>query len=59
MKEGDDAALPMHGDVDPARIHGPISNDTITDTGNWEDSFAAGDAQRRAACKDWDAAIPA
>ena len=59
VKEGDDAALPMHGDVDPARIHGPISNDTITDTGNWEDSFAAGDAQRRAACKDWDAAIPA
>tara|TARA_R110002049_G_scaffold10127_3_gene50364 strand:- start:66936 stop:68270 length:1335 start_codon:yes stop_codon:yes gene_type:complete len=51
------AELPMHGDVAPADVRGPISNDTIADTADWHDAFARSDAARRAGCTDWDAAI--
>ncbi|QDC10038.1 Rieske 2Fe-2S domain-containing protein [Oceanicola sp. D3] len=57
MAEGKVDELPMHGSVDPAQVFGPISNDTIGDRENWKEAFTASDAERRAACADWDAKV--
>lgn len=57
IRKGEDDKLPMHGDVDPADLHGPISNDTIGASDAWQDAFVASDAERRAACRGWDATI--
>ncbi len=57
LEAGDEEALPMRNGVDPATIKGPISNDTIAMTEDWHGAFAASDAERRAACADWDARV--
>jgi phthalate 4,5-dioxygenase oxygenase subunit len=57
LKAGDEAALPMCGDTDVTQIHGPISNDTIGDKEDWSGASATSDAERRAACADWDATV--
>jgi phenylpropionate dioxygenase-like ring-hydroxylating dioxygenase large terminal subunit len=57
LKEGRTDALPMLDGADPAGIQGPISNDTIAMTSDWESAFVASDAERRAACSGWDAKI--
>ena len=53
---GDKTALPMLGGVDAARIAGPLSNDAIADTADWEAASMRADLERRAACP-WDASI--
>lgn len=57
VKEGNTDALPTLNGIDAATIHGPISNDTIGDTENWEEEFHTNDNERRAACSGWDAII--
>lgn len=57
LKAGDMTALPMRDGADPASLHGPISNDTIGSREDWRDAFAHSDAERRAACTDWDARV--
>jgi phenylpropionate dioxygenase-like ring-hydroxylating dioxygenase large terminal subunit len=56
LKEGREDALPMRNGTDPAAIYGPLSNDSITEGGAPEESAAASDAERRAACP-WDARV--
>lgn len=53
---GDEAALPMLNDVDVTRIAGPLSNDAIADTADWEAASMRADLERRAACP-WDASL--
>lgn len=50
--------LPMLANVDPKSIFGPVSNDTIGKKANWREDFKTSDAQRRAACADWDSTLP-
>jgi len=57
VKNGSTENLPMLNGVDPEKIHGPISNDTIALTEDWQKAFTANDAERRAACSGWDATI--
>lgn len=57
LKDGNEAALPMRGDVDLGAVYGPISNDTIGDRQDWEGVSSRSDAERRAACTDWDATV--
>lgn len=57
VKEGSNDALPMGSGVDVETVFGPISNDTIGNTDNWEEDFRINDNERRAACADWDASI--
>ncbi|TMM54050.1 aromatic ring-hydroxylating dioxygenase subunit alpha [Sulfitobacter sabulilitoris] len=56
---GTETDLPMRGGAaQAAAIRGPISNDTIAASGgDWHAAYTAGDAERRAACTDWDASI--
>ncbi len=57
VKAGDEAALPMHGDVDVAALSGPVSNDAIAEAGTTPSrATAASDAERRNACP-WDARV--
>lgn len=58
LQDGDAGRLPMWGDVDPTAVRGPISNDTIADSRDWQGAFEVSDASRRAACTDWDATVP-
>ncbi len=55
LAAGDEAALPML-DRDAARIAGPLSNDAIADTADWEAASMRADGERRAACP-WDASL--
>ena len=58
LKEGRAQDLPMLNGTSPDSLKGPISNDTIaSDTQDWHAAFSESDAERRAACKDWDATI--
>lgn len=57
LREGRADALPMQGACDPARIFGPISNDTIGPRDAWAKAYRDGDAERRAACTGWDATV--
>ncbi|MEE9322497.1 MAG: aromatic ring-hydroxylating dioxygenase subunit alpha [Granulosicoccus sp.] len=50
-------SLPLYNGTSPVDIQGPISNDTIAPTDNWQSRFIETDAERRAACVDWDASI--
>lgn len=54
-EEGADAALPMR-DAGAAAIKGPLSNDAIATTSEWESASHAADMDRRAACP-WDATV--
>jgi len=55
LEQGDRTALPMHGDG-AARIVGPLSNDAIAETADWQAVSRAADLARRAACP-WDATV--
>lgn len=55
LAAGDGAALPMLN-RDAARIAGPLSNDAIADTADWEAASMRADRERRAACP-WDASL--
>ncbi|GLT11427.1 Rieske 2Fe-2S domain-containing protein [Sulfitobacter porphyrae] len=57
LKDGNTDALPMCNGVDVSKIYGPISNDTIGTRDNWQDVFTQSDAERREACKGWDAKV--
>ncbi|MFK7856640.1 MAG: Rieske 2Fe-2S domain-containing protein [Granulosicoccus sp.] len=57
LNEGNCDALPMLNGVDASAIYGPISNDTIGDTDNWQEAFRLNDEERRASCSDWNASI--
>lgn len=57
LKDGKMDALPMRNGVDVSTIHGPISNDTIGTRDTWKDVFTESDAERRKACKGWDATV--
>ena len=57
VREGNTDALPMLNGVDPGSLFGPISNDTIGNTDNWQEAFVSSDAERRASCTGWDATI--
>ena len=52
----DETALPMRGGVDVSRIVGPVSNDAIAETADWEAASMRADRERRAACH-WDASV--
>ena len=55
LAAGNEAALPMLN-RDAARIAGPLSNDAIADTADWEAASVRADGERRAACP-WDASL--
>ena len=57
LNNGNQNALPMMTGIDPKKIYGPISNDTIGHTESWSDAFTHSDTERRAACQDWDATL--
>jgi phthalate 4,5-dioxygenase oxygenase subunit len=57
LKEGKVEALPMLDGADQKKIVGPISNDTIGERESWQEAFVKSDAERRAACKEWDAKV--
>ncbi|WP_158968515.1 aromatic ring-hydroxylating dioxygenase subunit alpha [Chachezhania sediminis] len=56
LADAEETALPMRNGVDVSRIFGPLSNDAITDTADWEAASQRADAERRAACP-WDATV--
>lgn len=56
LAAGDETALPMHGNADPTLIVGPLSNDAIADSDDWENASQQADTDRRAACP-WDATL--
>jgi phenylpropionate dioxygenase-like ring-hydroxylating dioxygenase large terminal subunit len=56
LASGDEAALPMRGGIDPAQILGPLSNDAIADSADWDAASQRADKDRRAACP-WDATV--
>ncbi|PCH68373.1 MAG: ring-hydroxylating oxygenase subunit alpha [Rhodobacteraceae bacterium] len=56
VKDGHGGDLPMWGEVDPATLVGPVSNDAIADDGALETATETADTQRRAACP-WDAHV--
>jgi hypothetical protein len=57
LKDGKEDALPMRNGTDPSTLFGPISNDTIGDKEKWREVSAQSDAERRSACKGWDATV--
>lgn len=57
LEKGNEAGLPMWNGSDPLQVQGPISNDTIAMTSDWEAAFKASDSERRAGCSEWDATI--
>ncbi|MEM9638461.1 MAG: RHO alpha subunit C-terminal catalytic domain-containing protein, partial [Pseudomonadota bacterium] len=57
LNDGDETDLPMCNGTDPQKIRGPISNDTIAMTSDWAQAYTSGDAERRAACTQWDASL--
>ena len=54
LSDGRSDALPMQGDI--SGLRGPLSNDAIADTHDWQAASHAVDLQRRAACP-WDASV--
>lgn len=54
LEEGRADALPMQGDV--SALRGPLSNDAIADSRDWQAASHAADLARRAACP-WDASV--
>ena len=55
MARGDTAALPMQNGT-TASLVGPLSNDTIADSANWENANREADLARRSSCQ-WDASV--
>ena len=56
LARNEETALPMLNGMDAAGIVGPLSNDAIADTADWEAACMRADRERRAACP-WDASI--
>ena len=56
LKEGNETALPMRDGMDVTALTGPLSNDAIASTENWEEASQQVDAQRRIDCP-WDASV--
>ena len=56
LKEGNETALPMRDGMDVTALTGPLSNDAIASTENWEEASQHVDAQRRIDCP-WDASV--
>ncbi len=56
LAAGGGTALPMLNGADAARLTGPLSNDAIADTADWEAASLRADMERRAACP-WDASL--
>ena len=56
LAEGEEDALPMRNGIDVAGLVGPLSNDAIAETADWEAASTRADRERRAACP-WDAAV--
>ncbi len=56
LATGDETVLPMLNGTDPAGLVGPLSNDTIADTADWEAASMRADRERRIACP-WDASL--
>jgi hypothetical protein len=54
LAEGRAEALPMQGDV--SGLRGPLSNDAIAETRDWQGASHAADLHRRSACP-WDASV--
>ncbi|MEM7377702.1 MAG: aromatic ring-hydroxylating dioxygenase subunit alpha [Pseudomonadota bacterium] len=50
LQAGDVTALPLHGDPPVSDIRGPLSNDAIAPTADWQAASARVDTARRAAC---------
>lgn len=55
IEAGELNALPMHG-VDASSVVGPLSNDAVASTDNWQNASWDQDMERRAACS-WDASV--
>ena len=55
VEAGELDALPMQK-VDAAAVVGPLSNDAVASTDNWQDASFKQDMERRAACS-WDASV--
>ena len=56
LEERREGALPMRNGVDVTGIVGPVSNDTIAETADWEAASIRADRERRDACR-WDASV--
>jgi hypothetical protein len=56
LEEGEETALPMLGGAAVGRMVGPLSNDAIADSANWQNASWQADLARRAACP-WDASV--
>ena len=56
LEKGEEEALPMRGAVDPSTLKGPLSNDAIADSADWDAASLRADAERRDACP-WDAGL--
>ena len=55
VEAGELEALPMQ-QVDAAAVVGPLSNDAVASTDNWQNASFEQDMERRAACS-WDASV--
>lgn len=56
LEKGEEEALPMRGTVDPSTLKGPLSNDAIADSADWDAASLRADAERRDACP-WNAGL--
>lgn len=56
LAEGRETALPMRNGEDLAKMVGPLSNDAVTGTEDWQAASSQADRDRRAACP-WDATV--
>lgn len=56
LADNDENTLPMRNGVDVSEIVGPLSNDAVTQTSDWQEASRQADEERRAACP-WDASV--
>lgn len=57
VENGQSDALPMYGDHDLKQMMGPLSNDAIAETQDWQEASWQYDMTRRSECP-WDAKVP-
>ncbi len=56
LQEGRENALPMRNGCNVGSIRGPLSNDAIAESKDWQQASERSDEERRAACP-WDARV--
>jgi len=56
LAENDETSLPMRNGVDVSAMVGPLSNDAVTQTSDWQNASKRADEERRSACP-WDASV--